>query len=46
MSEMELDNKTMSRVLGISTETLKKRKTRLKSKMNAGTISVKEETNA
>lgn len=46
MSEMELDNKTMSRILGISTETLKKRKTRLKSKMNAGTISVKEETNA
>lgn len=33
MGEMEIDNKTMARIMGLGMETLKKRKTRLKSKM-------------
>lgn len=33
MCEMQLDNKTMARIMGLSLDTLKKRKTRLKAKM-------------
>lgn len=33
MCEMELDNKTMARIMGTNIETLKKRKTRLKAKI-------------
>lgn len=33
MSEAHLDNKTMARILGINAETFKKRKSRLKAKM-------------
>lgn len=43
MCEMQLDNKTMARIMGLSMETLKKRKTRLKVKMHAGSLSLKEE---
>lgn len=42
MTEMQLDNKTMARIMGLSMETLKKRKTRLKSKMNVEGKPVKE----
>lgn len=41
MCEMQLDNKTIAHIMGLSAETLKKRKTRLKSKMNIGNLPVK-----
>ena len=33
MCEMQLDNKTMARIMGLTLETLKKRKTRMRIKM-------------
>lgn len=41
MCEMQLDNKTMARIMGLSLETLKKRKTRLKQKMFPDSLPVK-----
>lgn len=41
MNEMKLDNKTIARVLALSMETLKKRKTRLKAKIRAELEAVK-----
>ncbi len=43
MCEMQLYNKSMARILGLSQEALKKRKTRLKTKMQSGTLSSKGE---
>lgn len=42
MSGMLLDNKTIARIMGLSMETLKKRKTRLKSKMQTAEVVAKE----
>lgn len=36
MCEMQTDNRTMARIMGLTLETLKKRKTRLRSKMQGG----------
>lgn len=44
MSGMQLDNKTIAQILGINMGTLKKRKTRLKSKMQPDETSLKEST--
>lgn len=44
MSGMQLDNKTIAQILGINMGTLKKRKTRLKSKMQPDDASLKEAT--
>ena len=43
MGEMQLDNKTMARIMGVGMETLKKRKTRLKAKLQSAEVPVKEE---
>lgn len=43
MCEMQLYNKNMARILGLSQEALKKRKTRLKTKMRPGSPSSKGE---
>lgn len=46
LMEAHLDNKTIARILEISFEALKKRKSRLKSKMQLDTVSMKVENNA
>lgn len=45
MGEMQLDNKTMARIMGLGMETLKKRKTRLKAKLLTGGPPGREEAN-
>lgn len=43
MCEMQLENKTMARIMGLTRDTLKKRKTRLRQKMQCGDSTAKED---